>query len=88
MQVKTEFLLALTKGDDWLTENAEAALEEHDDIHATILSYAEFLMVLYNRKTADYAVDLPRAVVNLVEKVPVYPVEHKEAVLLAAALAE
>jgi predicted nucleic acid-binding protein len=88
MQVETDFLLALAKGDDWLTENAEAALEEHDDIHATILSYAEFLMVLYNQDTTKYNVDLPRAVVNLVEKVPVYPVEQEEAVLLAAALAE
>jgi predicted nucleic acid-binding protein len=88
MQVETDFLLALAKGDDWLTENAEGALEEHDDIYATILPYAEFLMVLYNQDTAEYDVDLPRAVVNLVEKVPVYPAEQEEAVLLAAALAE
>lgn len=88
MQVETDFLLALAKGDDWLAENAEAALEEHDDLYATVLPYAEFLMVLYNRDTAEYDVDLPRAVVNLVEKVPVYPAEQEEAVLMAAALAE
>lgn len=88
MQVETDFLLALAKDDDWSTEPAEAALEEHDDIHATILTYAEFLLVLYDCEAAEYAADLPRAVVNLVENVPVYPAEHEEAVLLAAALAE
>lgn len=87
VQVETDFLLALAKDDDWLTGNAEAALEE-SDIHATILSYAEFMVVLYNRDTAEYDVDLPRAVVNLVEKVPVRPAGQEEAVLLAAALAE
>lgn len=89
MQVETDFLIALAKGDDWLTENAEAALEEHgDDLYATILPYAEFLMVLYNEETAEYPIDLPRAVVNLVEKVSIYPAEQEQAVLMAAALAE
>lgn len=89
MQVETDFLLALAKDDDWLTENAEAALEEHgDDIHATILPYAEFLVVLYNEDTGEYPINLPRAAVNLVETVPVYPAEHEEAVLLAATLTE
>lgn len=88
MQVETDFLLALAKSDDWLTKNAEAALEEHDDIHATVLAYAEFLLVLYNQDTAEYDVDLPRAVVNLVENVPVYPAEQEEVVLLAATLAQ
>lgn len=88
MQVETDFLLALAKGDDWLTENAEAALETYDDLYATAFPYAEFLVVLYDQQSAEYPVDLPRAVANLVEKVPIRPTRQEDVILLAAALAE
>jgi len=88
VQVETDFLLALAKGDDWLAGNAEAALEEYDDIYATAFPYIEFLVVLYDRDTAEYSVDLPRAVANLVERVPIRPPSKEETVLLAAGLAQ
>lgn len=85
MYVETDFLTALVKEDDWLREAAVRALDEHDDIHTSILSYAEVLVLFYNRDTAEYEIDVPRAITNLLELVPIVPAAHEEAVLGAAA---
>jgi len=83
--VETDFLTALVKDDDWLQETAIRALDEHDDIHTSILAYAEVLVLFYDRETAEYEIDAPRAISNLLELVPIVPEEHEDAVLAAAA---
>jgi predicted nucleic acid-binding protein len=83
--VEADFLTALLKDDDWLQGAAVSALEEHDDIHTSILSYAEVLVLFYDRADAGYEIDAPRAITNLLELVPVAPPEHEDAVLAAAA---
>ena len=85
MYVETDFLTALVKDDDWLQETAIRALDEHDDIHTSILAYAEVLVLFYDRETAEYEIDAPRAISNLLELVPIVPEEHEDAVLAAAA---
>ena len=49
MYVETDFLTALLKDDDWLQEAAIRALDERDDIHTSILAYAEVLVLFYRR---------------------------------------
>jgi predicted nucleic acid-binding protein len=83
--VETDFLIALLKDDDWLRDPAVRALEERDDIHTSILAYAEVLVLFYDREAAEYDIDAPRAVTDLLELVPVRPNEHEDAVLAAAA---
>ena len=85
MYVETDFLIALLKDDDWLRDPAVRALEERDDIHTSILAYAEILVLFYDREAAEYDIDAPRAVTDLLELVPVRPNEHEDAVLAAAA---
>lgn len=85
MYVETDFLTALVKDDDWLQDAAISALEEHDDIHTSILAYAEVLVLFYDREAAEYEIDAPRAITNLLELVPIVPEEHEDAVLAAAA---
>lgn len=85
MYVETDFLVALAKDDDWLGDAAVRALEAHDDVHTSILAYAEVLVLFYDREAADYEIDVPRAVTDLLELVPVVPAEHEDAVLAAAA---
>lgn len=85
MYVEADFLTALVKDDDWLQDAAIRALEEHDDIHTSILAYAEVLVLFYDRGTAEYDIDAPRAITNLLELVPIVPEEHEDAVLAAAA---
>lgn len=85
MYVETDFLTALVKDDDWLRESAIRSLEERDDIHTSILAYAEVLVLFYDRETAEYEIDPPRAISNLLELVPIVPEEHEDAVLAAAA---
>ena len=85
MYVETDFLIALVKDDDWLQDAAIRALEEHDDLHTSILSYAEILVLFYDRGAAEYGIDAPRAVTNLLELVPIVPEAHEDAVLAAAA---
>ncbi|WP_436929926.1 PIN domain-containing protein [Halosimplex halobium] len=85
MYVETDFLVALAKEDDWLHDPAVAALDEYDDLHTSILSYAELLVLFYDRAAAEYRIDLPRAVTDLVELVPIRPRGHEDAVLAAAA---
>jgi len=88
MYVETDFLTALVKDDDWLREAAVRALEEHDDIHTSILSYAELLVLFYDRTDSTYQIDAPKAISNLLELVPIVPEHHEEAVLAAATFLE
>jgi predicted nucleic acid-binding protein len=88
MYVETDFLLALAKTDDWLREQAIAALEEYDTLHTSLASYAELLVFAYDRAAGTYTIDVPRAVADLVTQVPITPDEHEEAVLTAAVLAD
>lgn len=85
MYVETDFLIALVKEKDWLREPALRAIEEHDDIHTSILAYAEVLVLFYDRDTASYDIDVPRAIANLLEVVRIAPDAHEDAVLAAAA---
>lgn len=85
MYVETDFLTALVKDEDRLRESAVRALEEHDDIHTSILSYAELLVLFYERSDSTYEIDAPKAISNLLELVPIVPEHHEEAVLAAAA---
>ncbi|MDB9235488.1 PIN domain-containing protein [Halorubrum ezzemoulense] len=85
MYVETDFLTALVKDDDWLQDAAIRALDERDDIHTSILAYAEVLVLFYDREAAEYEIDAPRAITNLLELVPIAPAEHEDAVLAAAA---
>ena len=88
MYVETDFLTALVKDEDWLRESALHALDERDDLHTSILAYAEVLVLFYDREQADYEIDAPRAIANLLELVPITPPEHEDAVLAAAAFIE
>ena len=85
MYVETDFLIALVKDDDWLQASALRALEDRDDIHTSVLSYAELLVLFYDCEQAEYDIDAPRAVSNLLELVPIKPTAHEDAVLAAAA---
>ena len=85
MYVETDFLVALVKDDDWLREPVLSALDEREDLHTSILSYAELLVLFYDRDAAEYEIDIPRATTNLIELVPVVPSEHEDAILAAAA---
>lgn len=84
MYVETDFLIALVKNDDWLQESALRELEERDDIHTSILAYAEVLVLFYDRNDSEYKIDAPRAIANLLELVPIEPETHEDAVLAAA----
>ena len=88
MYVETDFLTALVKDEDWLREAALQALDERDDLHTSILAYAEVLVLFYDREQVDYEIDAPRAIANLLELVPITPSEHEDAVLAAAAFIE
>jgi len=83
--VETDFLTALAKDEDWLQDAAVRALDEREDVHTSILAYAEVLMLFYDREAAEYEIDAPRAITNLLELVPVVPDDHEDAVLAAAA---
>ena len=69
MYVEPDFLTALVKDDDWLRDTAIHALKEHDDIHTSILAYGEVLVLFYDREAAEYEIDAPRALTNLLELV-------------------
>ncbi|WP_231183098.1 PIN domain-containing protein [Haladaptatus sp. DYF46] len=84
MYVETDFLIALVKNDDWLQEPALRELEERDDIHTSILAYAEVLVLFYDRDDSEYKIDASRAIANLLELVPIVPETHEDAVLAAA----
>ncbi|MFB6269025.1 MAG: type II toxin-antitoxin system VapC family toxin [Halobacterium sp.] len=83
MYVETDFLVALLKRDDWLRDHALEALDS-EDVHTSVLSYAEVLVLFYDRENAAYDIDAPRAVADLLELVPIEPQRHEDAVLAAA----
>lgn len=83
--VETDFLTGLVKDDDWLADAAIRALDEREDVYTSILAYAEVLVLFYDREDGEYEIDVPRAITNLLELVPVVPEEHEDAVLAAAA---
>ncbi|GAA0283813.1 PIN domain-containing protein [Halobacterium noricense] len=87
MYVETDTLVALAKDDDWLQDAAVQALDEYDP-HTSILAYAELLVLFYDREQGSYEIDIPRAVTNLLELVPVVPRTHEDAVLAAATFIE
>lgn len=87
MYVETDFLTALVKEDDWLREAAIDALDEHE-VHTSILAYAELLVLFYDRDAGEYELDVPRAITDLLEVVPIVPAEHEDAVLAAAAFVD
>lgn len=84
MYVETDFLTALVKEDDWLRGPATRALDENEDLHTSVLAYAELLVLFYDRERADFDIDAPRAITNLLELVSIRPERHEEAVLVAA----
>ena len=88
MYVENDFLMALVKQEDWLQEPAHRALEEYDDIHTSIATYSEFLILAYDQDTGEYQIDVGRALADLVEQIPVRPEIHEQAVLTAAVLAD
>jgi predicted nucleic acid-binding protein len=83
--IETDLLTALVKSEDWLREPAIRALEEHDDIHTSILAYAEVLVLFSDREASEYEINAQRAIANLLELVPIVPEDHEDAVLAAAA---
>lgn len=85
MYVETDFLTALVKDEDWLREPALPPIEDREDVHTSILAYAEVLVLFYDREQSEYEVDAPRAITNLLELVPIQPEEHEDSVLAAAA---
>jgi predicted nucleic acid-binding protein len=82
MYVEADFLFALAKPDDWLKEEAETLLEEHD-VHTSAIAYAEFLVRAYD-EGEGFDFDVPKMVANLLQLVPVEPAADEEAVLAAA----
>lgn len=88
MYVETDFLIALVKDDDWLRGHALQALADRDDIHTSILAYAELLVMFYDREQSGFDIDVPRAMANLLDVVPIEPQHHEDAVLAAATFIE
>ncbi|GAA0511037.1 PIN domain-containing protein [Halorubrum aquaticum] len=80
--VETDFLFAVAKPDDWLSEEVEAVLGERT-VETSLLAYAEFLVAAY---TEDEGFDFEVAplVANMLDMVPL-PSAKDEEVLLAAA---
>jgi len=81
MYVETDFLFAIAKPDDWLQSEAVAALEQ-DDIHTSLLAYAEFLVRAYD-SGEGFEFDVSRTITNLLEVVPIYPKADEDVVLAA-----
>lgn len=75
--VESDFLIALTKDDDWLQERAKEVLAEREIVTSPI-SYLELLIVL-ERHQFDYV----RLFANLLDLVPVGD-EHEQQIILKA----
>ena len=75
--VETDFLLALAKDSDWLTDRAEEELEEHDVVTSTY-SYLEILLIS-ERHEFDYV----KLFSNMLDVVPVETEEERQIVLKA-----
>ena len=78
MYVETDFLLALSKADDWLRPNAETVLQERDDLATSIVPFVEFLLI-----SDRFEFDRTRAAANLLELVPIEPEDDGSLVLKA-----
>ncbi|AWB28509.1 PIN domain-containing protein [Halococcoides cellulosivorans] len=75
--VETDFLLALVKDSDWLKDQAEAQLEEHDVVTSTY-SYLELLLI-----SGRHEFDFTKLVSNMLDVVPVETEEERQIVLKA-----
>lgn len=84
MFVESDFLFALAKPEDWLKEDAKAALEDHT-VYTSIATYAEFLVYFYDAGTGEYTIQAADVVPNLLELVSVRPEHHEDALLAATA---
>ncbi|MDZ7702538.1 MAG: PIN domain-containing protein [Halobacteriales archaeon] len=81
--VEAHFLITHPTADDWLNEQAERTLKGDEPIHTSLLAYVELVVEAYEPgRGIDY--DVSRVVANLLELVPIEPVENED-VLLAAA---
>jgi len=81
MYVETDFLFAIAKPDDWLKAEATAAAETQD-VHTSLLAYAEFLVRAYDPENG-FEFDVSRTVANLLAVVPVRPQTDEDALLAA-----
>ena len=75
--VETDFLLALAKDSDWLKDQAESALAEHD----VVTSPYAYLEVLLIRERHEF--DHIKLVSNMLDIVPVKNEEEHQIVLKA-----
>ncbi|WP_299234881.1 PIN domain-containing protein [Natronomonas sp.] len=80
--VETDFLFAVAKPDDWLTEEVEAVLAE-EPVETSLLVYAEFLVAAYTRGEG-FEFEVAPLVANMLDLVPL-PSAADEELLLAAA---
>ncbi len=81
MYVETDFLFAIAKPDDWLKTEPTAAIER-EDIHTSLLAYAEFLVRAYDPDNG-FEFDVSQTVANLLSVVPVRPETDEDALLAA-----
>lgn len=86
--VETDFIVALARERDWLQNAALTALDSDDQMHTSILAYAELRVLFYDREASDCEIDALRAITNPLELVPIRPRTHEAAVLAAAAFLE
>ena len=87
MYVESDFLFALAKPEDWLKENAKAALES-EEVCTSLTAYTEFLVNWYDEDDGAYTVDASTLVPNLLELLPIRPAENEEALLVAVSFIE
>lgn len=84
MYVESDLLFALAKDSDWLKADAKAAIDA-EEVHTSIIAYTEYLQYFYDPDAAEYTVPVTTVIPNLLEKVPVHPAEHEQALLAAVA---
>ncbi len=84
MYVESDLLFALAKDTDWLKADAKAAVDA-EEVHTSIIAYTEYLQYFYDPDDAEYAVPVTTVIPNMLEKVPVRPAEHEQALLAAVA---
>ncbi|OYR38542.1 MULTISPECIES: hypothetical protein [unclassified Halorubrum] len=80
--VETDFLFAVTKPDDWLSEEVEAVLAE-ESVETSLLAYAEFLVAAYTEEDG-FNFEVTPVIANILDLVPL-PSPKEEELLLAAA---
>lgn len=80
--VETDFLFAVAKPDDWLSEEVEAVLAE-EPVETSLLAYAEFLVAAYTEGDG-FEFEVTPLVANMLDLVPL-PSPEEEELLLAAA---